>query len=75
MIFKMVLVYIVNGQMVSVCELDKSRYMGVDIRKWFNVDGDKVVINKKISHDIEKFELRDLRLTYERNSKTQLEEL
>ena len=71
----MVLVYLVNGQMVSVCELDKSRYMGLDIRDWFYVDDDKLFITKKVSRDIERFELRNLCLTYERNSQTQLEEL
>lgn len=73
--FNMVLVYLVNGQMVSVCELDKSRYMGLDIRDWFYVDDDKLVITKKVSRGIERFELRNLCLTYERNSQTQLEEL
>lgn len=75
MIYNMVLVYLVNGQMVSVCELDKSRFMGVDIREWFYTNDDKVIITKKISSDLEKFELRNLCLTYERNSQTQLEEL
>lgn len=71
----MVLVYLVNGQMVSVCELDKSNYMGLDIRNWFYINDDKVIVTKKVSRDIEKFELRNLCLTYERNSQTQLEEL
>ena len=71
----MVLIYSVKGKMLGVCELDKSKYMGVDIRDWFDIVDNKIVIKKAVSHDIEKFEVKNMCLVYERSSITQLEEL
>lgn len=71
----MVLVYSVHGKMLGICEIDKSRYMGLDIRDWFEVVDNKLIIKKSVSHDIEKFEIKNMCLVYERSSITQLEEL
>lgn len=40
----MVLVYELFGQVAGVCDLDKSRFAGIDVRDMFEVDGDTVTV-------------------------------
>lgn len=71
----MFLAYRVNGVLISLCSLDKTKVYGYDIRDWFTIDGSKIVIKRKIDEKLESFDVCNNNVRFESDKKGMLQEL
>ena len=70
----MYIAYYIEDQLVGLAALDKSRCDGLDIREWFDVDGDIVRVSRELSRH-ESIKLVDDDIVYAIDRKEKMTDL
>jgi hypothetical protein len=70
----MILGYYLDGQLYGIATLDKKKTFGMDIRPWFDVDGDIVRISRNVGPS-ETFKLVDDKIMFAFDRKEKMTDL
>lgn len=70
----MILGYYLHGQLYGIATLDKKKTFGMDIRPWFDVDGDIVRISRNVGPS-ETFKLVDDKIMFAFDRKEKMTDL